>query len=77
MVNLVQSALAPTFLFIALRDRGPPTMIGLGAPDQGADQRPNWTVGPSLRLEINLIGVSSTTYSRLLYIILLNTWTNN
>jgi len=29
----------------------------LGAPDQGADQRPNWAVGPSLGLEINLTGI--------------------
>jgi hypothetical protein len=46
-VNLIPSAPAPTFLFIALCDGGPLTMIGLGAPDQGADQRPKLAVGPT------------------------------
>ena len=47
MVNLVPSAPAPTFFFIVLRDGGPPTMIGLDSPDQGADQRPKLAVGPT------------------------------
>jgi len=46
-VNLVPSAPAPTFFFIVLRDGGPPTMIGLDSPDQGADQRPKLAVGPT------------------------------
>ena len=44
----------PPPLFIAHCDRGPPAIVGLGAPDQGADQRPNWAIGSSLGLEINL-----------------------
>ena len=44
-VNLVPCALAPTSLFMALCDGGPPTMERLGAPDQGADQGPNWPLG--------------------------------
>ena len=46
-VNLVLGAPAPTFPFIALRDGGSPTMIGLGVPDQGTDQRPKLVVGPT------------------------------
>jgi hypothetical protein len=46
-VNLVLSAPAPTFLFIALHDGGPPTIIGLGAPDHGADQMPKLAVEPT------------------------------
>jgi hypothetical protein len=38
VVNLVLSALALTFLFIALRDGGPPTII------QGSDQKPKLVV---------------------------------
>ena len=30
----------------------------MDVPDQGADQRPNWVVGPSLGLEINLTVLS-------------------
>ena len=45
-VNLVHYAPAPTSLFMALRDGGPPTMEQLGAPDQGADPRAQLTVGP-------------------------------
>jgi hypothetical protein len=40
-MNLVTRAPAPHLLYIALRDGGPPAIVGLGAPDQGADQRPN------------------------------------
>jgi hypothetical protein len=36
---------APHLLYIALHDGGPPASIGLGAPDQGADQRPNEPLG--------------------------------
>ena len=43
----VPSDPAPTFLFIVLRDGGPPTMIGLDALDQGTDQRPKLAVGPT------------------------------
>jgi hypothetical protein len=46
-VNLVLSAPAPTFLSIALHDGGPLTIIGLGAPDHGADQRPKLAVEPT------------------------------
>jgi hypothetical protein len=49
-VNLVTQAPAPHLLYVALRDGGPPASIGLGAPDQGADQRPNGLI----RGEINL-----------------------
>ena len=38
-VNIVVRALIPTSPFIVLCDRGPPTILGLGAPDQGADPR--------------------------------------
>ena len=38
-VNLVVQALIPTSLYIVLCDRGPPTILGLGAPDQGVDPR--------------------------------------
>ena len=31
--------LGPHLLFMALCDGGPPTILGLGAPDQGADPR--------------------------------------
>ena len=39
-VNLVLSAFAPTSSYIALCDGGPPTMVWLGAPDQGARSSP-------------------------------------
>ena len=39
------SAPAP-LLFMALCDGGPPTILGLGAPDQGADPRAQLAVGP-------------------------------
>ena len=37
--NLVHRALTPTFLLCVLCDRGPPTGLGLGSPDQGAEIR--------------------------------------
>jgi len=36
-VNFVSRAQFPTPLFIVLCDMGPPTTLGLGAPDQDAD----------------------------------------
>ena len=45
-VNLVPCAPAPTSLFMALCDGGPPTMERLGAPDQGVDPRVQLAVGP-------------------------------
>ena len=36
----------PHLLFIALRDRGPPALLGLDAPDQGVGQGPNEPLGP-------------------------------
>ena len=38
-VNLVDRALIPTFLLCVLCDRGPPTVLGLGSLDQGAETR--------------------------------------
>ena len=38
-VNFVIRAQFPTPLFIVLCDRGPPTILGLGAPDQDVDPR--------------------------------------
>jgi hypothetical protein len=32
-------------LYVALRDGGPSASIGLGAPDQGTDQKPNESLG--------------------------------
>jgi hypothetical protein len=37
--NLVPRASGPQLLYIAQCDRGPPTSLGLGAPDQGARLR--------------------------------------
>jgi len=56
-VNLVTKHLGSTFLFIALHDEGPPTIIGLGAPirAQIKAQVGRWVNS----VEINLIGVSS------------------
>ena len=51
-VNLVLSAADPTTLY-RQRHRGPPTMVWLGAPDQGAIMGSRWVVGPT-RVEINL-----------------------
>jgi hypothetical protein len=42
----------PHLLFMALRDRGPPAVCGLDAPDQGVDQRPSSVVGPGWRRSI-------------------------
>ena len=48
--NLWGSAPGPhLFLLCVLRDGGPPAFHGLGAPDQGASQRPSWPLA-----EINL-----------------------
>ena len=55
----------PTSFYMALCDGGPPTMIWLGAPDQGADQGPDSVVGPS-REDINL------TFSPLISLLNLN-----
>ena len=38
-VNFVIQAQFSIPLFIVLCDRGPPTILGLGAPDQGANPR--------------------------------------
>ena len=51
-VNLVVRALIPTSPFIVLYDRGPPTILGLGAPDQGADPRALLAVGGDQLTEI-------------------------
>ena len=50
--NLVLCAAGPTS-FICAGDMGPPTIVGLDAPDQGAGQMARWGVGPT-REEINL-----------------------
>ena len=50
-VKLVVRALTPTFLLFVLCDRGPPTELGLGSPDQGAEIGPNRPLG--LLVEIN------------------------
>ena len=39
----------PHLLYMALRDDGPPTMIRLSTPDQGAGSRSDSVVGPSRR----------------------------
>ena len=44
-INLVSRAPAPTSVYIARGHRGPPTMVWLGAPDQGASQAPVRPVG--------------------------------
>ena len=46
VTNLVPCAPGPHLLFIALRDRGPPALLGLDAPDQGVGQGPNEPLGP-------------------------------
>ena len=46
VTNLVPRAPGPHLLFIALRDRGPPALLGLDAPDQGVGQGPNEPLGP-------------------------------
>ena len=52
-VNLRERAPGPhLFLLCVLRDGGPPAFHGLGAPDQGASQRPIWPLGQLA--EINL-----------------------
>ena len=38
-LNLLIRALTPTFLLCVLCDRGPPTGLGLGSPNQGAEIR--------------------------------------
>jgi len=53
-VNLVSCAPAPTSLFMALCDEGPPTMKRLGAPGQGADLRAQLTVRPIERDQSNI-----------------------
>ena len=50
-VNLVVRALTPTFLLCVLCDRGPPTELGLGSPDQGVEIGSNRPLG--LLVEIN------------------------
>ena len=56
-VNLVPCAPVPTFLYIA-GHRGPPTIRGLGAPDQGANRSgSDGPLGP-LGGEINLTQTS-------------------
>ena len=47
--NFVSRAPAPTSVYICAGHRGPPTRRGLGAPDQGADLRTCWAVGPTRR----------------------------
>ena len=48
LVNFIDRALIPTFLLCVLCDRGPPTILGLGSPDQGAETR-----AQGLLVEIN------------------------
>ena len=38
-VNLIVRALIPTFLLCVLCDRGPPTVLGLGSPNQEVETR--------------------------------------
>jgi hypothetical protein len=37
-LNLITQATGPHLLFMALRDGGPPAVLGLDAPNQGASQ---------------------------------------
>ena len=52
VTNLVPRAPGPHLLFIALRDRGPPALLGLDAPDQGVGQGPNEPLGPLVERSI-------------------------
>ena len=42
----------PHLLYMALRDRGPPALLGLDAPDQGMSQGPNEPLGPLVERSI-------------------------
>jgi hypothetical protein len=42
----------PHLLYMALRDRGPPALLGLDAPDQGVGQGPNEPLGPLVERSI-------------------------
>ena len=44
-INLVKRASAPHLFLYSTGHRGPPTMVWLGAPDQGASQGPVRPVG--------------------------------
>ena len=50
--NLVTRAAGPHHLYIAQGDRGPPTIVGLDAPDQGADLGFNGPLGPLVERSI-------------------------
>ena len=45
----------PPPLYVALRDRGPSTILWLGAPDQGADQGSVGPLGPHGRDQPNIL----------------------
>ena len=64
-VDIVPCAPAPTFLFMALYDEGPPTMERLGAPDQGADPRAQLAVGPIRGDQTNILPLDLTLFLKL------------
>jgi hypothetical protein len=43
----------PHLLFMVLCDGGPPTIYGLGTPDQGAGQGPSWPLGQLVEINSN------------------------
>ena len=68
-VNLMSCALAPTFLFIALRDGGPSARRTAGRPDQGADQGPNWPLGQLMEINLTFFPLISPYDLNLTYFI--------
>ena len=64
-VNLVPCAPAPTSLFMALCDGGPPTMEWLDAPNQGVDPRAQLTVGSIGGDQTNILPLDLTLFLKL------------
>jgi hypothetical protein len=63
-MNLVPYALALHLLFMALCDRGPPAVYGLGTSDQGEGQGPSWPLGQLVEINSNILPlISSYTFN--------------
>ena len=71
-----QSAPGPhLFLLCVLHDGGPPASHGLGAPDQGASQRPSWPLGQLMEINLTfspLISPCLLTYLNLFFFFILD-----
>jgi hypothetical protein len=64
-LNLITLATGPHLLFMALRDGGPPAVLGLDAPNQGASQGSSGRWAILVGDQPNILPLNPTLYFKL------------